>query len=116
MVSLDSVQASMMARSGEPPAPVAGGLPAPVKSSSSVKEGLLASQELMQTAAKIFSDYLRSNNSSLTFEPVTGSAGYVLRVSDSQTGQVIRQVPSDEVLRLMRYFHARGSVMVDQSA
>jgi flagellar protein FlaG len=44
--------------------------------------------------------YLRSNNRALEFRVDADTGRTVISVRDSETGELIRQIPGDEVLRI----------------
>jgi flagellar protein FlaG len=50
----------------------------------------------------------------LSKDPVSGHI--VVQLIDPNTGQLIRSLPSDELLRISRSFEMLGSVMVNQRA
>jgi len=50
----------------------------------------------------------------LSKDPISGHI--VVQLIDPATGQLIRSLPSDELLRIARSFETLGSVMVNQRA
>lgn len=82
----------------------------------SVRESFSMTREMMESAAGLFEQYSRSAGRSVSFQVVGGSAKFLIKVTNPESGELVRQIPSDEVLRLMKFFETRGSVMVDQSA
>lgn len=57
-------------------------------------------QEQLKQATQQLEAYLRSSGRSLEFRVDEGSGRTVVTVRDAQSGEVIRQMPSEEVLRL----------------
>jgi flagellar protein FlaG len=48
---------------------------------------------------------------------VDAASGYnVVRVVNPDTGELIRQLPSEELLKISRYFQRLNNVLVSQSA
>lgn len=60
----------------------------------------VAPSEATQAVARQIEAYLRSNNRSLEFRVDADTGRTVVSVRDSETGELIRQIPGDEVLRI----------------
>ncbi len=82
-------------RSAAPVAADGGAVPAPTPQSQSVPD-LKQVQEAMQRMQEAVQAY----NSTLEFSLDKGSGEMVVKVVDSQTNEVIRQIPSKEMLAL----------------
>lgn len=54
----------------------------------------------IENALAEISEFVQNNNRQLNFSVDEGSQKNVIKVTDSGTGEVIRQIPSEEVLRL----------------
>ena len=54
----------------------------------------------VESAAAEISEFVLANNRQLNFSVDEGSNKSVVRVTDSESGEIIRQIPSEEVLRL----------------
>jgi len=65
-------------------------------------------QEATAAAAAQIESYLRSNGRSLHFSVDTQSGMTVVSVKDAATGDVIRQIPSEEALRLAHALQTQG--------
>src|SRR5689334_22407029 len=65
-------------------------------------------QEVTAAAAAQIESYLRSSGRSLSFSVDTQSGETVVSVKDAATGDVIRQIPSEEALRLARALQTQG--------
>ena len=62
-------------------------------------ERVLSDSEL-SSAVEDLSDFAKSTNRQLNFSIDEGSAKQVVKVTDAESGEVIRQIPSEEILRL----------------
>ena len=74
---------------------------------------------LVRAAAAQIDAYLRSNGRSLEFRVDQDSHRVVVSVHDAATGEVIRQIPDEEVLRTARVLSealAESSVVLDTKA
>jgi flagellar protein FlaG len=54
----------------------------------------------IEDAVTQISDFVQANNRQLNFSIDEGSEKQVVKVTDADSGEVIRQIPSEEVLRL----------------
>lgn len=71
--------------------------------------------QTIQRAAAQLDSYMKSMNRSLEFRVDEDSGRTVVSVRDSQTGELIRQIPSEEVLRMARYMDT-NSLLVSITA
>src|SRR5262245_16619462 len=60
------------------------------------------SAEMLKAAAEQIDSYLKSSGRELDFQVDADSGQMVVRVRDSATGDVIRQIPGEEALRMAR--------------
>ena len=58
------------------------------------------SPEQIETAISQLSEFVQTNSRQLNFSVDEGSNKQVVRVTDAQSGKMIRQIPSEEVLKL----------------
>ena len=74
------------------------------------------SREVMQAAAQQIQGFLRESgrNLNVTVDDVTGY--YVAKVVNPETGEVIRTMPSEEMLRIARNVHQMSGILVNQRA
>lgn len=86
-----------------------------VRNSAAV-EAAQGSREVMETAAGLISDFLASSGRTLNVSVDASSDALVLRVMDKMSGDVIRQIPSDEALMILRYLQVTGSALVNRVA
>ena len=88
----------------------------PVQPQASVKE---FSQDVKQAAEKAMLDiehFISSQARSVRISKDSSSGHMVVQLVDPSSGEVIRTLPSEELLRLARTFETLGNVMVDQRA
>ena len=88
----------------------------PVQPQASVKE---FSQDVKQAAEKAMVDiehFISSQARSVRISKDSSSGHMVVQLVDPSSGEVIRTLPSEELLRLARTFETLGNVMVNQRA
>jgi len=73
-------------------------------------------QETTAAVAQQLETYLRSVGRSVQFSIDTKSGETVVSVRDATTGGLIRQIPSEEALRLAQALTAKGNSLVDVTA
>jgi flagellar protein FlaG len=82
----------------------------------SVNEQTVELKEAVNHAAQQIERFISSMERSVRVSK-DGVTGYmVVQLVNPQTGEVIRTLPSDELLRIARHFEVLGSVMVNQRA
>jgi flagellar protein FlaG len=102
------------------PAPAAGGQDAPVRGTnlpveSPSKPELVELPELERLAENI-ADFVKSRNRDLTFSVHEASGHTVVRVLDGETKEVIRQIPSEEFLRMSEALADGSFALLDTEA
>jgi flagellar protein FlaG len=88
----------------------------PVHPQANVKE---FSQDVKQAAEKAMLDiehFISSQARSVRISKDSSSGHMVVQLVDPASGEVIRTLPSEELLRLARTFETLGNVMVSQRA
>ena len=70
----------------------------------------------IESVTKQIDSFLRSIGRSINFRVDPGSGEMIVSVIDANTGEIIRQVPGEEALKLAQSIEARMSVMVDETA
>jgi flagellar protein FlaG len=70
----------------------------------------------IESVTKQIDSFLRSIGRSINFRVDPGSGRMVVSVLDSTTGEVIRQVPGEEALRLAQRIEDTLSALVDERA
>lgn len=89
---------------------------APVKFETSVQETTRPSREAVEVAAQQIQHFVSSmqRQVNVSKDDVTGYIS--VQIVNPDTGEVIRTLPSDELLRIARSFEQLGSTMVHQKA
>ena len=64
------------------------------------QESVDVSAEQIETAVAQLSEFVQTNNRQLNFSVDEGSNKQVVKVTDAESGKIIRQIPSEEVLKL----------------
>jgi flagellar protein FlaG len=70
-------------------------------------------EETTAAVAQQLESYLRSVGRSVQFSIDSASGETVVSVRDAATGEVIRQIPSEEALRLARTLGTQNQSLVD---
>ena len=70
----------------------------------------------IESVTKQIDSFLRSNGRTLNFRVDTASGRMVVSVLDANTGELIRQVPGEDAIRLAESIEASMSMMVDERA
>jgi len=91
---------------------VAPPLPVDTTSAPAADQPLL---DAMKAAAAQIEAYLKSSGRELEFRVNEDTGRTVITVRDSATGEVIRQIPNDEALRLARSLGNQSNALVDIS-
>jgi len=90
--------------------------PQPVIREVQLDEAVRPTREAMEAAAQRIDEFVRSIGRSLDFRLDDSTGRVVLRVSNPQTGELVRQIPSDEALRLSRAVEYMQAMLVNQRA
>ena len=72
--------------------------------------------EALKSAAEQIESYLRSIGRQLEFRIDEETGRTVISVLDLETGDLVRQIPSEETLRLARALGTQLNVLIDQLA
>ena len=70
----------------------------------------------LERLAESLSNFARSLNRDLSFSVHEASGRMVVKVLDGETKEVIRQIPSEEFLRISESLASSGAVLLDQQA
>jgi len=103
------------------PALIGGGGQSPgVSKPSSISEGVAQierrSSENLQAAARTIDSFVRDMGRSLDFRVDSSSGKQIVRVSNPQTGEVVRQIPNEEAVQIARSLNYLQSVLVSIKA
>jgi len=83
---------------------------------SGVNEAAQPTREVVAKAAAQLQEFVSSMGRNLNFS-IDESTGYnVVRVVNPDTGELIRQLPSEELLKISRDFQRLNNVLVSQRA
>jgi flagellar protein FlaG len=83
---------------------------------SGVNEAAQPTREVVAKAAADLQEFVSSMGRNLNFS-IDESTGYnVVRVVNPDTGELIRQLPSEELLKISRDFQRLNNVLVSQRA
>jgi flagellar protein FlaG len=83
---------------------------------TNVKESSQELREAAETAMRDIQHFISSQASSVRISKDNTSGHMVVQLVDPGTGEVIRTLPSEELLRLARSFEMLGNKMVHQVA
>jgi len=84
--------------------------------SSGVNEASQPTREVVAKAAAQLQEFVNSMGRNLSFS-VDQTTGYnIVRVVNPDTGELIRQLPSEELLKISRDFQRLNNVLVSQKA
>jgi flagellar protein FlaG len=72
-------------------------------------------QANLEEVVKRLSDAMSTSNMQLSFSTDSSSGKVIVRVTDTKTGQVIRQIPSEDVLRIAKNIQALLGILYDHS-
>src|SRR5688572_31712229 len=70
----------------------------------------------IESVTRQIDSFLRSMNRSLQFRLDESTGRMIVSICDSETGEVIRQVPGEEALRIAQDLENRLSGMLDEKA
>jgi flagellar protein FlaG len=85
-------------------------------SGQKVQEVTQQSRDAMQVAVQQIQGYLQDSNRDMNVALDETTGYYVARVTNSQTGEVVRSIPSDETLRIARNIEMMRGMLVNQRA
>jgi len=106
--------------SSAPPIGGSAGLVPGVSNPSPIAEGVAQierrSSENIQAAARTIDSFVRDMGRSLDFRVDTSSGKQIVRVSNPQTGEVVRQIPNEEAVQIARSLNYLQSVLVSIKA
>ena len=83
---------------------------------SSQKPDTPPSVESLRETVGMINEMMQSSNTSLNFSVDPKSEEVVIRVMDSQTQTLVRQIPSEEALKLAEYMRGVVGILFDKSA
>ena len=102
--------------SGLAPVQVGGMLKNAVASPGSAQEQNAASQEDVDQAAQKINEALQTVSQKLEFSVDKDTEAVVVKVMDKETGEVIRQIPSEELLKIAKALDKLQGLLVKDQA
>ena len=73
-------------------------------------------RDSVETAAKLIDGFVKETGRSLDFRFDESSGKQIVRVTNPQTGETVRQIPSEEAVELARSLNYLQSVLVSAKA
>ena len=98
------------------PAADAGPAPAPVQGRFEVNEKQVISRSELEHSIELLNAALQKQNRDIAFSVDQSTGKDVVRVTSSQTGEVIRQLPYEETLQFVRNLEQMVGLIFDQRA
>ena len=83
---------------------------------SNVSQAAQPSQEVVAKTALQLESFVASMGRDLSFSVDSTTGYHVVRVTNPQTGEVVRQLPSAELLKIAETMQSTGSGLVNQKA
>ena len=83
---------------------------------SNVSQATQPSQEVVAKTAQQLESFVASMGRDLSFSVDSTTGYHVVRVTNPQTGEVVRQLPSEELLKIAQTMEQTGSGLVNQKA
>ena len=83
---------------------------------SSVDASSQPTREVVAKAAAEIQQFVQSMGRNLSFSVDESSGYHVVRVVNPNTGELVRQLPSEELLKISRDFQRLSNVLVSQKA
>ena len=83
---------------------------------SNVSEAAQPTQEVVAKTAQQLESFVASMGRDLSFSVDSTTGYHVVRVTNPQTGEVVRQLPSEELLKIAQSMELTGSGLVNQKA
>ncbi len=89
--------------------------PTPSATAAQPRQPPLSAQVVAEVAQQI-NDFLRSNSASLEFQVDSQSGEVLVRVVDSDTNEVIRQIPSEQIIAIAHAIDQMYGLLFKQKA
>ena len=83
---------------------------------SNVSQATQPTQEVVAKTAQQLESFVASMGRDLSFSVDSTTGYHVVRVTNPQTGEVVRQLPSEELLKIAQTMEQTGSGLVNQKA
>ena len=79
----------------------------------SIKQPVRDLQHTLAIVAEQLNEFMRASSRDLEFRVDSGADTTVVTVRNASTGEVVRQIPNEDALRLMRRLNAQSGTLVD---
>ena len=83
---------------------------------SNVGQASQPTQEVIAKTAQQLESFVQSMGRDLSFSVDSTTGYHVVRVTNPETGEVVRQLPSEELLKIAETMQQTGSGLVNQKA
>ena len=83
---------------------------------SGVNESSQPTREVVAKAAQQIQSFVQSMGRNLNFSIDSTTGYHIVRVTNPETGETIRQLPSEELLRIAQSFEQLNATLVNQKA
>ena len=87
--------------------------PPPAASVAKVQAPVRDLQHTLAVVAEQLNEFMRSSSRDLEFRVDDGANTTVVTVRNPSTGEVVRQIPNEEALQVMRRLNAQSGTFVD---
>jgi len=79
-----------------------------------LKDNVQTAEDSLQSSVEKLNSEMRQRRISLSFSIDKDTESVVVRVVDTTSGKVIRQIPPDEILSLRRHFEEMAGKLIDK--
>ena len=83
---------------------------------SAVNEVTQPTREVVAKAAEQIQSFVQSMGRNLSFSVDSTTGYHIVRVTNPQTGEVVRQLPTEELIRIAQSFEQLNAALVHQKA
>lgn len=83
---------------------------------SGVNEAAQPTREVVAKAAQQIQSFVQSMGRNLSFSVDSTTGYHIVRVTNPQTGEVVRQLPTEELIRIAQSFEQLNAALVHQKA
>lgn len=83
---------------------------------SNVNEAAAPTREVVAKAAQQIQTFVNSMGRNLSFSVDSTTGYHIVRVTNPETGEVVRQLPTEELLRIAQSFEQLNAALVHQRA
>jgi flagellar protein FlaG len=108
--------AGTLAPGQAPSSPAPQSAPPPAAQPVRLAEAVQPTREATEAAARRLEEFVSSIGRGLQFRVDDSSGRVVVRVTHAQTGELVRQIPSEEALRLAQAMEFMQAMLVSQRA